>query len=632
MDPKHTSENHEGGRADDLPTVRKELDAALTRLRQFESLVNQAPAVMFVLQVAEGWPVEYVSESISRFGYTARELLSGEIPSSRIIHHEDLPRLEAEIAKYIERGGTEYSQDYRLITRSGNIRWVEDHNVVVRNAEGQATHIRCMLFDITERKEAEIALRDSERQHKAFLENVPIGIYRTTPDGRILMANPALVAMLGYSSSDELATRNLESNGFEPGYPRSQFKELIELHGKISDFESAWTMRDGSTVFVRENGTAVRDQNGEILFYEGIVEDITEQKEAEEALRRSEEKYRTLVSNVNIGVYRNTAGPHGEFLEANPAIARIFGFDSVKEFMEVAVSDLYINPNDRGQFVEKILRSGSVRDEELRLHRKDGTPIWASCTAQVAYDDDGNIKWLDGALEDITERKEAEEELKDAHAKLMIAREQERGRLAGELHDSIGQQLVALGLQLDNASRSDKGRESVHAPQFLAAVESCNRLIRDVREICHGLYPPALESLGLVSALGQFEGHCLSAGLEAAVRCDPSIIRARFGLEVELALFRIAQEAVSNAIRHSKADHLDIDLMREGGRLVLAVVNDGEGFDVQTAEGQGLGLSSMRDRARAIAADFSITSEPGETRVEVAVEVAFEPQDTARGD
>jgi PAS domain S-box-containing protein len=131
-------------------------------------------------------------------------------------------------------------------------------------------------------------------------------------------------------------------------------------------------------------------------------------KEREQLL---EKKYQTLVENVNIGIYRNTGGPYGQFLQANPAIARMFGYNSVDEFLKIQTSSLYQDPRDRLKFVEKIQIQGYVTDEQLKLLKKDGTPIWCSVTAKAQYDEYGEIKWIDGVIEDITERKLAEKAL-----------------------------------------------------------------------------------------------------------------------------------------------------------------------------------------------------------------------------
>ena len=147
------------------------------------------------------------------------------------------------------------------------------------------------LYDL----EIEKALINSENRYKNLFYNSPIGIYRTAPDGSILMANPALIKMLGYSDFEELSRRNLEDkNNFQTGYSREEFKKRIEAEGSLTGFESKWIRNDGRILFIRENAKCIYGQNGGINFYEGTVEDITTKVEAEAALMESEEKFRTL--------------------------------------------------------------------------------------------------------------------------------------------------------------------------------------------------------------------------------------------------------------------------------------------------------------------------------------------------
>ena len=137
-----------------------------------------------------------------------------------------------------------------------------------------------------------------------------------------------------------------------------------------------------------------------------------EHKLVRKTLNESINKYKTLIENINIGVYRNTGGPSGRFIQANPALVKLMGYDSHSEFMKIHVSDCYQKPSDRKRFVAELLEHGFIKDRELKLKRKDGTPFWASCTATIHYGDEGKILWIDGVIEDITERKKAEEEIK----------------------------------------------------------------------------------------------------------------------------------------------------------------------------------------------------------------------------
>ena len=151
------------------------------------------------------------------------------------------------------------------------------------------TVVLAIVRDITERKRAEAALAESENRYRTLFDDSLTGIYRTTPDGRILLANPALVRMLGYDSFAQLAERNLEADGSGPEYKRGEFKRRLEREGRIVGLEVGWQTRDGRTLFVRENAHAVRGPDGAVLYYEGTVEDITDRKAAEQALRQEKE-------------------------------------------------------------------------------------------------------------------------------------------------------------------------------------------------------------------------------------------------------------------------------------------------------------------------------------------------------
>lgn len=203
--------------------------------------------------------------------------------------------------------------------------------------------------------------------------------------------------------------------------------------------------------------------------------------------------------------------------------------------------------------------------------------------------------------EDITRIKEAQETMRTLTHKLLTVREEERRRVAGELHDSFAQGLVAMKL-------------SLHAAKVPpATAEHCDRLIQEVRTICHGLYPPVLERLGLAAALQQLCLECKS-GVEVSLQFSPELRDARLGGEVEIMLFRIAQEAIANAVRHGNARQVQLRLLSQNGSLELRVEDNGEGFDVAAA-GAGLGLLTMKDRATVIGGTLEVTSQPGRTVV-----------------
>jgi PAS domain S-box-containing protein len=154
-----------------------------------------------------------------------------------------------------------------------------------------------------DRIKSALELRESEERFRSLYENATVGMYRTSPEGRILMANPALVKMLGYPTFEELAKRDLNQEGFEPGYPRQIYINQIQQKDELQGIESAWKRRDGSAIFVRESAKAIRTQNGNVLFYEGTVENIDERHQSEIALRESEAHFHGLFENSPISLW-----------------------------------------------------------------------------------------------------------------------------------------------------------------------------------------------------------------------------------------------------------------------------------------------------------------------------------------
>lgn len=259
-------------------TERRQIEEAI---RQANLIVENSPAMLFRWRHVEGWPVELVSQNVTQIGYTPEELLNGSVLFASIVHPQDLDRITREIKDYQTQGVDHFQQEYRIVAKDGRVHWVDDRTVTVRDAQGRITHHDGIIIDITERKDAEQALRESEERFRSLFENAVMGLYRTTPDGQWIMANSALLRMLGYPSFEELARRGVVSEASTKLYPRSTFMEHIEHEGQVVGFEAAWPKADGSSLFIRESARAVRDQAGNTLYYEGTVEDITERKKAE---------------------------------------------------------------------------------------------------------------------------------------------------------------------------------------------------------------------------------------------------------------------------------------------------------------------------------------------------------------
>lgn len=209
-----------------------------------------------------------------------------------------------------------------------------------------------VVVDVGRYKKVKQALAESEERYRQLFENVPIGIYRTTPDGRIVDANPALVKMLGYGSFAELAKRNLEQNGFEPGYDRGSFIRLMEREGEIRGLEAGWKKKDGSLMQVRENAKLIRGDDGQV-FFEGTVEDITRSKEAEDAQRR----HTRQIEILNVIISR------GNLAESLPEMLDVI-LDCVSELLEFDTASVFLLDREAGKMNRLAVR-GAGRDEQL---------------------------------------------------------------------------------------------------------------------------------------------------------------------------------------------------------------------------------------------------------------------------
>ena len=303
-------------------------------------------------------------------------------------------------------------------------------------------------------------LQESVNQFKTIFDNTLIGLYRTTPEGQVLMANSALLKMLGYSSFDQLAQRNLEQGEYEPQYLRSAFKERVESEDKVIGLESVWKKSDGTTLYVRESAQAIRDESGNILYYQGTVEDITERRQAEEALRKARDELETRVQQRTAELQRTNEAMQAQITErvktenelkkskdilektftsldsaifildakvppvivdCNPAATRIFGY-SKEEMLGKTTEFLHVNREMLREFQRTLSRSideyGGLSFFEFKMQRKDGRVFPSEHSVRSLKDEEGLIIGWVSVVRDITERKRTEIELQESQQHL----------------------------------------------------------------------------------------------------------------------------------------------------------------------------------------------------------------------
>jgi PAS domain S-box-containing protein len=470
-----------------------------------------------------------------------------------------------------------------------------------------------VVRDITERKRAEGALRQSEERYHGLFDQSPIGIYRTTPDGRILLANPALLRMLGYSSVDELRARNLEESGFGPDHPRQAFRDTVEREGKVRALEGVWTTKNGRHVHVRENAHAIRDATGAILYYEGTVEDITTEREAQEALRESESKYRSLVQQARDAII--VVDRDGDIQLVNKKACESLGYTE-EELLKLNIAATCL-PEESHRAAER--NAAVLRGEHLvferAIVRKDGTVFLGELSL-------GRLPSgvTLGFMRDISERKRAEKQLlaerkrlRALASQLAVTEERERRRLAMLLHDRVGQLLALSKIKLSALREEASATSLTHqADQVLSLVEET---LQEVRSLTLDLAPPVLYEVGLEAGL-EWLGERLKDSAGLAVHVAPSGNPRRLADEIRVLLFTAVRELLVNVAKHAHAGSAEVLLNWRGETLELTVADDGVGFD--PGEGgpaslsqPGFGLFSIRERLRDLGGRLEITSAPG---------------------
>ena len=385
-------------------TARKQAEKDfLLRDRALASSLN----AVVILNLQDSKPI-YVNDAILKMtGYTREEVM--QIGLADITGDPEEPK---KIRAAIQSQGFFIGEE--LIKRKdGSVFPANFFSSLITNDKGQPIAVQSSFFDISERKQAEEAVRASEEQFHTLYDNAAIGLSRTTPDGRTLMINPARLQMLGFDSFEEFSKRNLEESGFEQEDSRKKFREKIEREGVI-DQESAWIRKDGSAIFVRESAKVFRGKNGEVLYYDGSFEDITERKTAEEAVRESEDRFRRFAEATVEGLVFHE---QGRIVDVNPSAAKMFGLSNITELIGRNLLE-FIVPECH-QLVMKQMQLESVLPYEIQGIRKDGSAFPIETSTRAYKVGDRTIRA--SSIRDITDRKQAEAQLRQSEANLSSA-------------------------------------------------------------------------------------------------------------------------------------------------------------------------------------------------------------------
>ncbi len=398
----------------DVTKYKNALDLLEKSEERYRQLADLLPQIVF--ETDEKGNLTFTNlMAFDLFGYTSADFEKG-LNAPQMLMPEDRERAVRNMQTAL-RGEKLGGIEYTARTKDGRTFpvMIYSHPII---KEGKPAGLRGIMVDITEGKRDREALNREKEKFRVLVEESPLGISLIGKDGRYEYLNPRFTEIFGYNLEDIPTGREW----FRKTYPDQEYRRQVICEwinnqkeaevGEARPRTYVATCKDGSEKTI--NFRPVMLETGEQFV---IYDNITEEKRAEDALRESEERYRTLVDNLPVGVYRNTPGPEGEFLMANPAFCKMFGFKDEEEVKKVAPSELYEHPEERKEYSDNLIQKGVIKNDERTLLKRDGTPVYTSITSRVVHGKDGGVSHFDSIMLDITQQKIAEEALRASEDK-----------------------------------------------------------------------------------------------------------------------------------------------------------------------------------------------------------------------
>lgn len=639
--PRLHGEDSAGARAANSPNVMQPTDTRTVAELQAELRALERQTRVFDTALSSIADFAYLFDKEGRFAFANRALANflQRTPESMVgKSFSDLgyPRALAEKLQRQIREVFETKEIVRdetpFVSPAGEAGYYEYIFRPVSGADGSVETVVGSTRDITERKRAEEAFRESEQRFRAMFEQAHVGIAQIATNGEFIAVNPGACAIGGYAE-EELLGMKADDVTYPDDLPREQELTRKLLQGEIPDFtlEKRYVRKDGDIVWANMTATLVRDAAGNPLYILAIVEAIGERKKVEERLRGSEELYRLLVEGTpDYAMF--LLDPENRITYWSAGAEKVFGWGAKEAIGKTG--ELIFTPEDRAQgAVERELgiarAEGAAPDRRWHL-RKDGSRFWADGVMRRVDGNDGELRGFAKIARDASDQRRIEDELRYARdefeqrvvertsdlmatnnelertmaqraeleRELLEISEREKRRIGDDLHDMVCQELTATALFL-KSSATKLAKTSPDASATLnESAQIVNRNVGLTRDLARGLQPAELHASGLREALKAL----------ATRACETSEIKCHFkaarGVRVKddtvaLHLYRITQEAVNNAIKHSGAKNILIVLDRNEEHVCVTVEDDGKGLKLKKRE-KGLGLHIMRYRANAL--------------------------------
>ncbi len=601
-------------------------EARLEQLRRdYELLLNSAKDGIYGVD-REGNTTFVNPSGAKMLGWETEEIVGR--PMHALMHYckaDRTPYLsdECPINRTLREGTTHDVEDEVFWRKDGTSFEVEYSSTPILE-NGRIIGAVVTFRDVTERKKVARLLRESNERYRRLVEVSPDAIF-INRGGQIVFVNEEGLKLFGAERADQVLGKSPFEFIHRDNHDdvRQRIRRLLEEGARsVPLVEERYVRLDGTEVAVEVTATRVVD-GGEPAV-QVVARNITERREAEAALKQAEAQYQSIFENAVEGIFQTT--PDGRFQAANPALARMCGYDSPQDLMR-SITDieaqLYVDPKDRLAFKRLIEQDGMVRGFEYQMYRKDRTRLWASEHARAVRDPEGMVVCYEGTIEDITDRREVQAKLQETLVRLRTlskrlesVREEERARIARELHDELGVGLTCLKIDLARVQSllepgtNTKERGKIQ-DKMQSMIEQVDATITAVQRIVAELRPGVLDDLGLVAAI-EWQCRDFERRTGIACTCETGAEDIFIAPDRATAVFRICQEALTNVARHARATAVSVRLQHEGDRLCLEVQDNGCGIPAEKlSDASAFGLMGMHERVRDLQGDLQIRGEDG---------------------
>jgi PAS domain S-box-containing protein len=527
------------------------------------------------------------------------------------VHPDDRQQVEEGVQRLVGGEPLDYLE-CRVVRPDGSISWVRLRGYPIVDAQGHRYRIVCTAHEFTKRKQAE---EQAENRLRLVINTIPTMVWTLQPHGAVDFVNQRWLDYTGLTLEEEIED---PSGPVHPeDLPRVMEKRLVDVAaGEPSEDEMRLRRADGEYRWFLVRTAPLRDEQGNLVKWYGVSIDIEDRKQAE---RQS----RALIDAIPQQIW--SGPPDGTLDYCN---------DRWRSYVGLGLEELrgegwqsMLHPDDRERVLNawhESVTNGTPYEQEERHRGVDGTYRWFLARGVPLRDAEGRIVRWYGANTDIEDRKQAEEELRRLSGQLLRSQDEERRRIARDLHDNTGQDLVALATMLGQLRGSVPSVERKSRRLLSECKALADRCIREVRTLSYVLHPPVLDHAGLGVAIRDYvKGFIDRSGIQVELDLSPRL--GRMTRDVELTLFRVVQESLTNIQRHSGSRRAEIRIHRNAD-IILEITDIGHGFAAKVQRGKeqpgfevGVGIPSMQERVNLIGGRLEIDSTSQGTTVRVTI-------------